>query len=77
MIDVDGVSIIGSGHWPGQVCRDASDMYSNNLLNLVNEYWDEEQKTLELALDDDILSGCVITHAGAIVNETIRKLYDA
>jgi len=76
-IETDGVSIIGSGNWSGRVCRDASDMYSNNLLNLVNEYWDKEQQTLQLALDEDILSGCVITHAGEIVNETIRKLYDA
>ena len=75
VIEVDGVTIIGSGNWSGQVSRDASNMYSNNLLNLIHEYWDAEQKSFVLDLNDDILSGCVITHAGQIVNETIRKHY--
>ncbi|MDH3454196.1 MAG: NAD(P) transhydrogenase subunit alpha [Desulfuromonadales bacterium] len=75
LAEIGGVTIIGSGSWSGQVSRDASDMYSNNLFNLVHEYWDAEQKKLVLDLNDDILSGCVITHAGEIVNETIRKQY--
>ena len=75
VVEIDGVTIIGSGNWSGQVCRDASNMYSNNLFNLVNEYWDSEQKNFQVDLNDDILSGCVITHAGEIVNETIRKHY--
>jgi NAD(P) transhydrogenase subunit alpha len=75
VVEVDGVTIIGSGNWSGQVCRDASNMYSNNLFNLVNEYWNVEQKTFDLDLNDDILAGCVITHAGKIVNAAIRKHY--
>jgi NAD(P) transhydrogenase subunit alpha len=75
VVETDGITIIGSGNWPSQVCRDASDMYSNNLTSLVDEYWNRELKAFELSLDDDILSGCVITHAGEIVNETIRKAY--
>jgi NAD(P) transhydrogenase subunit alpha len=74
-VQVDGLTIIGSGNWSGQVCRDASDMYSNNLFNLFDEYWNNEKKTFEVELDDDILSGCVITHGGEIANETIRKQY--
>jgi len=75
IIEKDGVTIIGSGNWPNQVCRDASNMYSNNLTNLVEEYWNRELKRFDLIVDDDILSGCVITHSGEIVNETIRKAY--
>jgi NAD(P) transhydrogenase subunit alpha len=75
VVEVDNVIIVGNGNWSGQVSRDASNMYSNNLFNLVNEYWNAEQKTFELDLDDDILRGCVITHAGEIVNESIRKHY--
>ena len=75
IVEIDGVLIIGSGNWSGRVCRDASNMYSNNLFNLIHEYWDPQQKTFVLDLDDDILSGCVITHAGSIVNKTIHKHY--
>ncbi len=49
-------------------------MYSSNLFNLVSEYWDEETKTFNLDLEDDILQGCVITHDGAIINEAIKNL---
>ena len=75
VVERDGVTIIGSGNWSGQVCRDASNMYSNNLLNLVDEYWDVEQQQFILDLQDEILAGCLITHAGAIVNTTIKQEY--
>jgi len=74
-VEVEGVTIIGSGNWSGQVCRDASDMYSNNLFNLFEEYWNSEERVFEVDLSDDILMGCVITHNGKISNEVIRKHY--
>ncbi len=73
-VQVGGVTIIGDGNWANAVARDASQMYSSNLANLVGEFWDEEAKAFQLNLEDDILKGCVITHGGAIVNETIRQL---
>ena len=75
VVEQHGVTIIGSGNWSGQVCRDASNMYSNNLFNLVNEYWDGEQKCFTLDLQDEILLGCLITHGGEIVNPTIKQQY--
>ena len=42
----------------------------------VTEYWDEENKTWNLDLEDDILQGCVITHDGAVVNETIKNILE-
>ena len=73
-VKVGGVSIIGVSNLPSQVSSDASQMYSSNLFNLVSEYWDEEGKQFDLNLEDDILKGCVITHGGAIVNETIKNM---
>ena len=75
VVEQHGVTIIGSGNWSGQVCRDASNMYSNNLYNLVDEYWDAEQKRFTLDLEDEILLGCLITHGGEIVNPTIKQQY--
>jgi NAD(P) transhydrogenase subunit alpha len=75
VVERDGVTIIGSGNWSGQVCRDASNMYSNNLFNLVDEYWDDGQQQFTLDLADEILIGCLITHAGQIVNPTIKQQY--
>ncbi len=73
-VDIGGVSIIGMSNLPAQVCKDASQMYAANLVNLVSEYWDAEEKTFNLNMEDDILQGCVITHGGALVNEAIKSL---
>lgn len=74
VVKVGGVSIIGVSNLPAEVCKDASQMYSSNLFNLVSEYWDEENKVFNLDMEDDILKGCVITKDGSIVNETIKNL---
>jgi H+-translocating NAD(P) transhydrogenase subunit alpha len=74
IIDVGGVKIIGQGNLPSQVARNASDMYSSNLFNLIDEFWDAEAKRLDLDPEDDIIRNCVITRDGAIVNETIKNL---
>ena len=71
---VNGVTIIGDGNWANCVPRDASQMYSSNLLNLIEEFWHKEEKRLALNFEDDILQGCVITHEGMIVNQTIKNL---
>ncbi|GAB3378856.1 Re/Si-specific NAD(P)(+) transhydrogenase subunit alpha [Spongiibacter taiwanensis] len=71
---VDGVTIIGNGNWANYVSRDASQMYSSNLFNLVDEGWDGEKKAMVIDFENDILQGCVITHGGEIVNETIKNL---
>ena len=71
---VNGVTIIGQGNWPNFVSRDASQMYSSNLFNMVNEYWNKENKSFVLDRENEIIRGCLITHGGAIVNETIKNL---
>lgn len=74
VVDVNGVKIIGLGNLPSEVAQNASEMFSANLFNLVDEFWDGEAKSFGLDLEDDILKSCVITHDGAIVNETIKNL---
>ncbi len=71
-----GVTIIGTGNWASEVARDASQMYSSNLFNLVEDNWCEEQKVFVVDFDDDILPGCVITHAGEVTNETIKNIME-
>jgi NAD(P) transhydrogenase subunit alpha len=74
-IDVDGVRIIGLGNLPGRVTVHASQMFSSNLYNLVDEFWNPEEKQIDLNFEDEIVKGCVITHQGKIVNEMIAKHY--
>ena len=75
VVEINGVKVVGQGNLPGEVARNASDMYSNNLLNLGREFWDGEDKTLNLDPEDEIIEACVITRDGAVVNETIKNIY--
>lgn len=76
IVEWSGVTIIGKGNLAGEVARDASQMYSSNLFNLVEDNWHEEQNVFAVDFDDDILPGCIITHAGDVVNETIKNILE-
>lgn len=73
-VNVNGVTIIGLGNLPGRVAVPASEMYSANLGSFVEEFWDKEKKEFHLDRDHEIIKGCLITHGGEIVNETIKNL---
>jgi NAD(P) transhydrogenase subunit alpha len=75
VVTANGVNIIGIGNWPNAVARDASQMYSSNLFNLVDEFWNTETKTFDLDFANEIAIGCVITNDGEVVNETIKNHY--
>lgn len=73
VVEIDGVKIIGFTNLPGEVARDASHMYSNNLWNLIEHAWDAEQGALRLDLDDEVIGGCLLTHDGEVRDERVRK----
>jgi len=68
IIDKNGVKIIGLANMPARVAMNASQMYANNLTNLLDEFWNKEKKEFELKLEDEIIKGCLITHGGVIVH---------
>ena len=74
-VEVNGVKVIGNGNWSQYVAKAATDMYANNIYNLVDEFFDDETKTFGLNLEDDILAGCVITHDGNITNDMLINAY--
>jgi len=75
-VDANGVRIVGLANLPGQVAVNASQMFSSNLYNLVEESWNPDEKRFELNFEDEIIQGCVITHGGQIANEMIAKHYE-
>jgi NAD(P) transhydrogenase subunit alpha len=74
-VDVNGVRIIGLANLPGRVAKHASQMYSANLRNLLDHFWDKENKTFPLNLDDEIITGALITKDKAIRSEILRQRY--
>jgi H+-translocating NAD(P) transhydrogenase subunit alpha len=74
-VDINGVRVIGFANLPGRVAANASEMFSNNITALIEHFWDKSAKEFRLDLTNEILKGCVITHAGEVCNEIIRAAY--
>ena len=68
---IHGVTIVGTGNWANGVALNASQMYANNLFNLVSEFWQKDANQFVIDLDDDIQKSAVITHQGCVTNEMI------
>ena len=71
---INGVTVVGKGNLPNEVSRDASQMYSTNLFNLIEDNWDKTSATFNINFEHDILPGCIITHGGEVTNETIKEI---
>lgn len=74
IVEVNGVKIVGFGNLPGRVALTASQMYSANLGNFVEHFWDKENKKFELQLENTIVKGALITHNGEIFSETYTSI---
>jgi NAD(P) transhydrogenase subunit alpha len=74
IVDIEGVKVIGLGNLPGRVAETASQMYSSNLGNFVDHFWDKEGKVFILNREDEIMQGALITHGGAIVSEMYKSI---
>ncbi len=74
VVEVEGVKVVGLGNLPGRVALTASQMYSSNLGNFVDHFWDKEVKTFKLNLDDEIMRGALITHNNEIVSEMYKSI---
>jgi NAD(P) transhydrogenase subunit alpha len=74
-LEIGAVKIIGFANLPGRVAANASEMYSNNMGAFVEHFWDKGANAFHMDITNDILKGCVITHAGKICNEMIQAAY--
>ena len=72
VVTLHGVKIIGHKNIMGRMAADSSALYSRNLFNLINAFWDKEAKTLAFTPDDEIVVGIKLTEAGAVVHERLR-----
>ena len=71
VVEVHGVKIIGHRNAAGRLAADASALYSRNLFNFINAFWDKDAKTTAFAADDEIVKGVTLTDAGKIVHERL------
>jgi NAD(P) transhydrogenase subunit alpha len=72
--EVNGVKVIGFGNLPGRFAETASQMYSSNLGNFVEHFWDKKTKVFNFNRNDEIMKGALITHDGEIVSEMYKRI---
>lgn len=63
-IDIQNIRVIGLRNLPGHIALSASQMYANNIANLLVSFWNTETQNFQLTLEDEILNHCVVTHNG-------------
>ena len=73
IVDMNGVKIIGNSNLPGEVPTHSSQVYANNIYNLIDEFWDEETSTFKYDLNDEILANCLVTHQGNYINASVKE----
>ena len=73
-IDLNGVKIVGNPNLPGELPYHSSQVYSSNIFNLIEEFWNEEEKKLNLDVTDEILSICLVSHEKDYINKTIKEI---
>ena len=74
-LELNGITIVGNTNLPGEVAIHASQVYSANIFNLIDEFWDQKNSILEITTSDEILSGCLVTHKGEYVNSMVKERY--
>lgn len=69
----NGVIIVGHGCLEGEAAYHASQVYAANIASLIEHFWDTENKTLNLDLEDEIMQGCLLTHNGEIRHPSFQE----
>ena len=73
IVDINGIKIIGNINLPGEVPTHASQVYANNIFNLIDEFYDEEIASISYNLSDEILTNCIVTHKGEFINKSVKE----
>ena len=69
VVERHGVKIVGYSNTPAQLPADASALFSRNLFNFVNAFWDKDAG--RPVLDEEIGNAIRLTHGGKVVHERL------
>lgn len=72
-VEINGVKVVGIANMPRRVARTASEMYSSNLGNFIEHFWDKQAGAFGLNLENDLIKGCLLTHGGVIVHPQFKQ----
>ena len=69
VVERHGVKIVGYANTPAQLPADASALYSRNLYNFLNAFWDKDAG--RPVLDEEIGNAIRLTQGGKVVHERL------
>ena len=67
VVEINHVKIIGTSPLCNLFPMTASQMYSNNILNLMIQFWDSNSKCFKLTTDNEIIKNSLLVHNGKIL----------
>lgn len=71
IVDVDGVTVVGTQNIPGQMPEHATWLYSQNLMAFIENLYKDTPGVIDW--DDEIVQGSLVTRDGKIVHEGTLK----
>lgn len=71
-----GVAVLAPTHLPSEAAEDASMLLARNVLNLLQLVIDKDGRTV-LNLEDEIVAGTLLTHAGEVRHDRTREALQA
>ena len=60
IIDANGVKIMGEANILNKLPVSASNLYSKNMFNFINNLFDKEKKNFEINLEDEIIEKTMV-----------------
>ena len=67
-----GVKLVAHNNVPGRLAGNASELFSRNLFNFLDAFFDKEKKQLALDWEDEIIAGIGLTRDGAVVHPALQ-----
>ena len=68
-----GVKLVAHNNVPGRLAGNASELFSRNLFNFLDAFFDKETKELALDWEDEIIAGIGLTRDGSVVHPALQK----
>jgi len=69
IVEINHIKIIGTSPLCNLFPMTASQMYANNILHLITQFWDSNSKCFKLNRDDEIIKNSLLTHDGKILHD--------
>ena len=73
VVTENDVTILRAAKFENFKANHSSQMYSANIYNLIEHFWDKEANTIKYDPEEEIMKGCLMTYGGKIVNERFKS----